>query len=50
MMQQRGWYTMADADVASKIEANREALEELSNTDLPVADIATALLELEGES
>ena len=46
---QRRECLMSDADVASKIEANREALEELSNTDLPVADIATALLELEGE-
>lgn len=31
-----------------KIKENREALEELSDSDLPVAEIATALLELEG--
>jgi hypothetical protein len=37
-------------DDATKIGANQESLEELSDSDLPVADIATALLELEAEA
>jgi hypothetical protein len=40
---------MNNNNAASKIEANREALEELSESDLPVADIATALLEIKEE-
>jgi hypothetical protein len=33
-----------------KIEENRQALEDLAESDLPCARIATALLELEGEA
>jgi hypothetical protein len=37
---------MSGSNVAAKIEENREALEELSESELPVAEIATALLEI----
>lgn len=40
---------MNDSNVAAKIEANREALERLSESELPVAEIATALLEIKEE-
>ena len=40
---------MNDSTVATKIEEKREALEELSKSDLPVAEIATELLEVKEE-
>jgi len=40
---------MNNSNTATKIEENSEALEELSESELPVAEIATALLEIKEE-
>ncbi len=39
-----------DSTLSEKIGARREELEDLSESDLPCAEIAQALLELESEA
>ena len=37
------------SDIASKVEEKREALETLADSDLPAAEVASALLEVTNE-
>jgi len=37
------------SDTVAKIDENRDALESLADSDLPAAEIATALLEVTNE-